>query len=419
MEKEFDILAAKVLADEASPHERRQLEEILAASPQLREEFEGMKSAWESLTDAHHLVEAIDAASEEIPGERLAQLQKVVRNKFGQDAPLPTPFVIVREWLRRSVRLSPASVSFALLVFALLAAGVFIADRSVQRSPSTFSGPITAGYLVVDKGKPQVRRAGRELVPEATTPLQQADEISLAARTKVFLITVGRDPITIDGPTRFRVSDQIARATRNQSAGNQVLAAALFLPVDDLLSSNLLVTTRSSQSIPLYSPVGATANLTPLIHWKGESDKTYDIIIADEFDRGAKPFQLTGVSPPVKFAEVAAWQGRQLAANALYRLVVRQTGQPLSACEYTFRTLDAPGAPSELTPAEKLARAFRILSAESSRVGDALAELLTLPQDFAESDLALRLKLSAFGQLGYREDFDTITARLKSNAPVR
>jgi len=45
--------------------------------------------------------------------------------------------------------------------------------------------------------------------------------------------------------------------------------------------------------------------------------------------------------------------------------------------------------------------------------------LMTLPQTLAESELALRLRLYAFGQQGYREDFDTVVAQLRAGDPGR
>ena len=188
------------------------------------------------------------------------------------------------------------------------------------------------------------------------------------------------------------------------------LRVALFRPAKQLRASALLVTTRSGQSIPLYSPLGATANLAPLILWKSEPSKTYDMAITDEFDPKSKPLRLSGVVPPVAFAEVEAWKGRTLAKDGLYRITLSETGKPLSACEYTFRTLIKTDGPS--APAEKLLYAYRILATEPSRIGDALTELLTLPPASAESELAMRLKLFAFGKEGYKEDFDAVAAWL-------
>src|SRR5439155_17479906 len=123
--------------------------------------------------------------------------------------------------------------------------------------------------------------------------------------------------------------------------------------------------------------------------------------------------RLSGVVPPVEFARVEAWQGRTLATYGLYRITLSETGKPLSVCEYTFRTLKDADASIVTAPGQKLLHAYRILSTEPSRVGDALAELFTLPPAFAESKLALRLKLYAFGQVGYREEFESVARQIR------
>jgi hypothetical protein len=197
------------------------------------------------------------------------------------------------------------------------------------------------------------------------------------------------------------------------------MRVVLFRPANQLLASALLVTTRSGQSIPLYSPLGSTANLTPLILWKSEPGKSYDITITDEFDSKQEPLWLRGVVPPIEFNTVEVWKGRSLAKDGLYRITLREIGKPLSASEYTFRTVNAVDGPRPSAPAGRLLRAFQILKVEPSRVGDALAELLALPAEFAESELALRLKLLAFGQLGYQGDFDTVAAKLRTASATR
>lgn len=65
------------------------------------------------------------------------------------------------------------------------------------------------------------------------------------------------------------------------------------------------------------------------------------------------------------------------------------------------------------TPSSALQSAYRLLSGESGRVGDALALLLTLPPDLSSSELALRLKLMAFSQLNYQTDWDETAAALR------
>jgi hypothetical protein len=186
---------------------------------------------------------------------------------------------------------------------------------------------------------------------------------------------------------------------------------ALFQPSLQLLG--LLVTTRSSQSIPVYSPVGFTASLTPLILWKIEPGKSYDLAIMDEFASTASPLRRAGVVSPLQFTN--AWPGRTLAKDGLYRLRIAETGQPLTTTELTFRTLAQPGETLPSEPAEKLLAAYQMLTASPSRLGDALAALLSLPPESSDSEFALRLKLFAFGQLGYQDDFEAVVARLEAD----
>lgn len=457
MEEDFDILAAKVLADEASPEERAQLGEILARNAGLRQEFAEMKSMWNSLAGISPLVQALDAPPAPIPLERLVQLQEVVRKKFGHSAPparervsassgqrspIPDPshsrnaapeqmaedasvFAALRQWLMDVSGRPRFVVSFMLLLIGLIAAGILFSDRSSIQNSSDPANAEIAAYLVLDQGESEARRAGQQLTLGVTTPLHAPDEVRLAAGAKAYLVTAS-GVVELAGPKRFKVAEEVASgqagSVKTQSTISQrgsankmdALRTALFLPVREILSSTLMVTTRRSQSIPLYSPAGSTASLTPLIIWKSEPGKTYDLTITDEFDPKAKPLRIGGVVPPVEFSMVEAWKGRSLAKDGLYRITLSETGKPLSASEYTFRTVGAADGPRPSAPVERLLRAFQILKAEPSRVGDAFAELLALPEEFAGSEMALRLKLLAFGQLGYQEDFDAVGEKLRS-----
>ena len=68
---------------------------------------------------------------------------------------------------------------------------------------------------------------------------------------------------------------------------------------------------------------------------------------------------------------------------------------------------------SSTSPSQQLLLAYEILATTPSYLGDALAALLTLPPDLVNSEMALRLKLFAFGQLGCHEDFDATLSQLQ------
>ena len=112
-----------------------------------------------------------------------------------------------------------------------------------------------------------------------------------------------------------------------------------------------------------------------------EAGKLYDLTIHDEFNPNATPLQLSGVRPPVEFSKVDEWKGKTLAKDGLYRLRITEQGNPLSATDSTFRTLSDAMAPPMVaaTTLEKIDRAWQALLSASPSLGDALAELLTLP----------------------------------------
>jgi hypothetical protein len=195
------------------------------------------------------------------------------------------------------------------------------------------------------------------------------------------------------------------------------LQIALFRPAQQTLA--LLVTKRGSQAIRVYSPVGFTTSPAPPVLWKSQPGKTYEIAITDELTPTAPPLRHSGATYPLDFR--AVWPGRTLAEDGLYRLSIFESGNPINATELVFRTVpsraggtstSADGPGSTGAP-EQLLLAYQILTTTPSHLGDALAQLLILPPDLANSEMALRLKLFAFGQLGYQEDFEAVLSQLQ------
>lgn len=428
MGDEFNILAAKVLAGEATEADQARLNTLLAQNEELRKEFASLQVTWKSFGALAPLVSALNPAPASIPAERLKQLQQVVRDdaqaKEAVKSNLPGPqrrpeqpvsgsvSALVRNWLERHLGGSPALVSLALL--AVLTGVVFLMNRPATNSRVvTSSSPVA--YLLSNHGQTEIRRAGQKLPAQSVTALRTADEVYLPPESEVDIITSDQ-VFRFQGPRTIKASALAGPAVPSHvqtelTARTETLRSVLFKPVPQLLAANLLVTTRSGHGIPLYSPLGATASLTPLILWKVTPGKTYDLRITDEFNSDVPPWTLAAVTPPVEFAKVEAWKGRPLAKEGLYRLRVNESGQPLTTSEHTFRTLNDAKRPTSGATTNPLHEALRILISTPSRVGDALAVLLTLPPGDAKSELSLRLKLIAFGELGYQADFDAaITA---------
>src|SRR5690349_16383636 len=82
MDDPFEILASKVLAQEASAEEQARLAAMLAGDPRLQEEFMGLKAAWVALHEAGPIAQALDAPFAAISEARLQKLQEAARKSF-------------------------------------------------------------------------------------------------------------------------------------------------------------------------------------------------------------------------------------------------------------------------------------------------------------------------------------------------
>jgi len=412
MEEDFEILAAKVLAGEATADEARRLQEMLAQDPNLRADFASLDATWAALNEVGRLAEAFDAPPAAPPPPRLQSWRNALAGKFDNISPIPIS-PAPAEWsaepsmnsrFRKRIGLSPLRLALAAVCVAM----AIVATILLRLHP-----PAPVGYLMVSEGTPEVRRDGKSFAVSSVASVRASDEIRLATASSATLLTSTRT-LTLQGPEEVIVANLLSRPDKpvdgaGANAKVQAVHDAVFEPVEKAFG--LLITTRSGPGIPIYSPAGFTANLTPLILWKTQPGKSYDVSIVDELESTSTPLRRTGVSSPLAFTN--AWPGRMLGADGLYRLRIAETGKPLSATELVFRTQSgADRAPADKTAGSLLA-AYRMLTASPARLGDALAVLLTLPPEVANSELALRLQLFALGQLGYQEDFDTTLARIK------
>ena len=408
MEEEFDILAPKVLAGEATSQEADRLDQILAENGQLKAEFTELRSTWGAVKELGPMAEALDAPVGEPPAERLQAWRTGLANKFTltsgeqskqanpKDQPMPQ---VVPDSGQNNGRVRRTS---RLVRFALAAALMAAANVAILLKPS--SG--TLGYIVGTKT--EIRRQGKTLAANSATSLRHGDEIQVSAGTSATIITP-RGSLVIDGPQTIAAKTLFARRT-GMRMDALPLQIALFKPAHELHS--LVPTRRGGQSIAIYSPAGFTANLTPAIVWKADPGKSYDLSISDELAPTSTPLRGAGIVPPVAFTN--AWPGRTLAKDGLYRIRVTETGNSFSASELVFRTLATAEASLAPSGPDNLVIAYNLLTSSPPRLGDALAGLLSLPPRIAESELALRLKLFAFAQLDYPDDFDATLRQLKA-----
>jgi hypothetical protein len=403
MEEEFDILACKVLAREATSEETARFQQMRTESPQLQAEFEAMSATWAALMQLAPMAEAIDAEPAEAPPERLQIWRKAVAEEF--NAPVAVTVAADRRAQDSAPQRTALRKGSRVFPFALAALCVAAAFAVIALFPRNSSTPIA--YLV--GGQAEVRRNGKTLEMNSAASLRRADQIRLPRGTSASFIT-SKGPVVIVGPRDIPVRDLPREASGQTSAISDSVRMALFTPPQQM--TGLVATRRGTQSIPIYSPAGFTANLTPAVVWKSDPGKTYDLSITDELTPKAPPLRRTGVVSPVTFSN--AWPGRALAKDGLYRIRIAETGKQLTASELTFRTLPSSDGPLATNTPDKLMTAYNLVTLTPSRLGDALTELLSLPPQTAQSELALRLKLLAFAQLGYAEDFDATLLQLKS-----
>ncbi len=428
MEDEFEILAAKVLAGEATREEQSRLKSLLDESAERRAEFDALRATWQSLKAAGPAAFISNPPPAKIPEARLRQLQQVVRDSLpvshaasSESAPpsarpVPTPAPSLWQafwfWLPSGSPLARGA-AFAALVFIAIGLFVWINQLSHPVASKNSADDRPVAHLILLEGNSEVRRAGERRAVTVSVSLRSGDEISLPQGSLASLVAPNGE-LPLRGPVRAAVGELVASAAVTPARStNSAAPAILFDPATELSKSNWIAFTRSVQTIVIYSPAGVTASLTPLILWKSEPGKTYDVTIQDEFSPATPPWRLTNATPPVVFSVIDAWRNRPLAVQGLYRLRVSESGRPLTASELTFRTAMADSFHFSDTPSSALQSAYRLLSGESGRVGDALALLLTLPPDLSSSELALRLKLMAFSQLNYQTDWDETAAALR------
>lgn len=417
-EGEFHELAARALAAEANEEELARLENAMALDSRWRNEFADLSAAWAVVKEAGPLADALAAKAGPAPRARVKSWMAAVENQLApppNEEPVPGKRSPENDpqhkpgWLREWFRISPRAFAAMLLGLAVLA-GLLL----WQRAPRQDSSPIA--YVVPVEAPVELLRRGTPTQPSAlistTTALRTGDEIRLASGASASLITPA-GTVLLRGPGTFPAGHpdlnvEALPPARTNGTEAELMRIALFQSPE--LMPPLLVTTRSSQGIPIYSPVGFTADLTPLILWKGAPGVSYDVTIADEFSSRAPRLRATGVTSPVQFTN--AWGGRTLGANGLYRLTIAEIGNPIASTEIMFRTLAPMNGTESAASADGLRAAYESLAANPPRFGDALARLLVLPPGTAESELALRLKIFAFARLGYHDDFHAALRQL-------
>jgi hypothetical protein len=414
MAEEFDILAAKVLSGEATEAEATHFEHLLAQDRARQVEFTELRASWSTLKELGPLAQALEASPADPPPERLAKWQAEVANRFysrekatlaAKSVPDAANFTVTKR------KRFPATIPLALAAMLVCAAlvGSLLLSRRSYGPPA--AAPIA--YLIVSPQSAEVNREGKLLPVIPAMPLRAGDELKIAAGASATLIS-SNGVLSLKGPLNAFAADLTLRDKGTNGAISD-LETALFGSAKKI--DHLLARTRSNVGIAIYSPLGFTENLAPVIMWKSDAGKSYHVSVTDELVRTNPPLRLFRVTSPIEFSR--AWPDRSLSADGLYRLRIQATGNGLSATEVTFRTLAQATPRPSIEPSARLLAAYEMLAASPACIGDALALLLSLPHDMADSEFAARMKLFAFGQFGYSDDFQSVAAKLRRDPPTK
>lgn len=159
--------------------------------------------------------------------------------------------------------------------------------------------------------------------------------------------------------------------------------------------------------VRLVSPAGVTRFTNPEIVWITRPGAEYELAIIDPTDPYAPPRVADHARPPLKFQELQGPpQRRPLMRDRLYEVHVRERGSTLM---YGFARLlvSHEAAEGELpeAPMDLLCEAAQALAKRPVRAGDAWLALSRLPEAWANTEPALRLRMHVAIELGLEEEF--------------
>lgn len=301
---------------------------------------------------------------------------------------------------RRIIRLALAGLVVA-IVFAGVTFSFFF--RWWNKKPE----PIVPGaYLVATGGAQNVRINSRDTTLHTTLAVPGGGAVELPAGARVIVVqpeTGEAKPVT--GPATMRF--EAAKQPRGDKAD------FLASPRETLATGHYSGPRESSGRVLVTSPFGVTRFLNPVITWEPRPGVRYDVAVIDPDDPAAPPRVARNMLPPVRIDQLETTQERVLLADRIYNVIVRETGSETQVGGMRFLVSpDATDAALPLAPAELVAEALQALWSKPSRTGDGWLALSRLPPDWAESELALRLRMRAAADLGLFDEIEKIQWQL-------
>jgi hypothetical protein len=140
--------------------------------------------------------------------------------------------------------------------------------------------------------------------------------------------------------------------------------------------------------------------------WKVRDGVNYDVAVRDPADQMIPPRITRATRPPVTVSQLETPQARELSSDRIYEVVVREAGSDVTAGGARFLTsptADLKGLPTQ--PAELMTEAVQAMVKKPTRTGDAWLALSRMPSDWANTELAIRLRLRITSELGLPDEF--------------
>lgn len=386
-DSDFEDLVWKVFAGKASPVEAAALHEHCNAHPQRRMERERIEKDLKKLRANFDLALAMEESGPADPGQVASFMRYVDSDRTERLA------------RRRRIRTLFAS-ALALAACVAIALGLVF---------SRTNGAMVAGYVVIEAGSLTIDRSGQTVQVASTAVLYSGDLLATGSDSRGFIITPDGNvsPLSAGKIQAPEKPSGVEKPLRRFLAFASIRALATLAPTPTVV--------RGVMDGAIHSPSSLTRYLDPPVVWRSSRSETWTVAVSEAVG-SAPPMVASKATSPLAWTALSP-QGRLLAPNRNYRVSVTRTGETLEAAYRTFATSpDATARRAPPTPADGIRAALDALQRSPSCPGDALAELQLLPAPFAESELAIRLRLAAFAQLGAKEDYEETLALLKKRA---
>jgi hypothetical protein len=401
-EDEFNRLAMLVLNSEATDEEKLEFEKIVNENKEAELKFRELKQTYHLLKKSIPVSNSSEMKEPAFPEYRMNQLRHAVKQSFPPhtETKESSSWISIFDW--RSL-LRP-TFSYGVLILAIVAGIYFyFLHYSIEIEPLRTNG----GFAVIENGKPQLIRHYSNVNFEKTQLLKEGDKIKVARGESVHVITP-RGKTLLIGPKIYVV-------TKEEADHSPTLFDRLFNNETTELISNIpLILTRSGSS-SIYSPRGYTTQSPLLVIWGSESDHNYDLQLSDELESN-KTITIHNAQSPLNLSEYFTKNSMPMLSDGFYKITIFDTPKNIPIAETRFQLAGAQKPTTELSEIERIEIAKEALKSSPPRVGDALSILLTLTPQFQESDLALRLKLYAFGQAGLEKEFRATQNQISTKA---